>query len=148
MPPFSQELFLSTLALIGAVIVISALFSGVIERTGVPQVAVFLAIGALIGPAGFQMMDAGVDSPILRIVSTLSLALVLFTDAVSLNLKEVREQKWLSILVLGPGTILTAAIIAMLAWGLLGLHPALATILGAALSSTDPVLAERFSEKT
>jgi sodium/hydrogen antiporter len=147
MPPFSQELFLSTLALIGAVIVISALFSGAIERTGVPQVAVFLAIGALIGPAGFHMMDAGVDSPILRIVSTLSLALVLFTDAVSLNLKEVREQKWLSILVLGPGTILTAAIIAILAWVLLGLHPALATILGAALSSTDPVLLRGFLKR-
>jgi NhaP-type Na+/H+ or K+/H+ antiporter len=93
------------------------------------------------------MMDAGVNSPILRIVSTLSLALVLFTDAVSLNLKEVREQKWLSILVLGPGTILTGAIIAMLAWGLLGLHPALATILGAALSSTDPVLLRGFLKR-
>ena len=103
---FSTELFLLTLGLIGAVIVLSALFSGAIDRTGVPQVAVFLAIGAIIGPAGFHMMDAGVDSPILRIVSTLSLALVLFTDAVSLNLKEVREQKWLSSLVLGPGTLL------------------------------------------
>ena len=45
MPAFSQELFLSTLGLIGAVIVISALFSGAIERSGVPQVAVFLGIG-------------------------------------------------------------------------------------------------------
>ncbi|HYP05259.1 MAG TPA: cation:proton antiporter, partial [Bryobacteraceae bacterium] len=96
MPVFSPELFLSTLGLIGSVILLSALFSGAIDRTGVPQVAVFLGIGALIGPAGFQWMDAGVDSPILRIVSTLSLALVLFTDAVSLNLKEVREEKWLS----------------------------------------------------
>src|SRR3712207_4869460 len=123
MPVFSPELFLSTLGLIGAVIVISALFSGAIERTGVPQVAVFLAIGALIGPAGFQMMDAGVESPILRVVSTLSLAMVLFTDAVSLNLKEVREQKSLTFLVLGPGTVLTAAFVALLAWGMLGLPP-------------------------
>lgn len=140
MPAFSAELFLYTLGLIGAVILISALFSGAIERSGVPQVAVFLGIGALIGPAGFQLMDAGIDSPILRVVSTLSLALVLFTDAVSLNLKEVREQKWLSFLVLGPGTILTAVFIAAAAWRLLGLHPALAMILGAALASTDPIL--------
>jgi sodium/hydrogen antiporter len=144
MPAFSQELFLSTLSLIGAVIVISALFSGAIERSGVPQVAVFLGIGALIGPAGFHLMHASVDSPILRIVSTLSLALVLFTDAVSLNLKEVREQKRLSFLIIGPGTLLTAALIASLAWWLLGLHPALAAILGAALSSTDPVLLRGF----
>lgn len=144
MPVFSPELFFYTLGLIGAVIVISALFSGVIERTGVPQVAVFLCIGALIGPAGFQIMDAGVDSPILRVVSTLSLALVLFTDAVSLNLKEVRNQKRLAFLVLGPGTILTAVIIAVIAWALLGLHPALAAILGAALASTDPILLRGF----
>ena len=141
---FSTELFLLTLGLIGAVIVLSALFSGAIDRTGVPQVAVFLAIGAIIGPAGFRMMDAGVDSPILRIVSTLSLALVLFTDAVSLNLKEVREQKWLSFLVLGPGTLLTGGIVAFLAWWMIGLSVPLAVILGAALSSTDPVLLRGF----
>lgn len=144
MPAFSPEHFLYTLGLIGAVIVISALFSGAIERTGVPQVAVFLGIGALIGPAGFQLMDAGVNSPTLRIVSTLSLALVLFTDAVSLSLKEIREHKLLAFLVLGPGTILTAAMIAGLSWWLLGLHPALAVVLGAALSSTDPVLLRGF----
>ena len=147
MPAFSQELFLYTLGLIGAVIIISALFSGVIERTGVPQVAVFLGIGALIGPAGLHLIQAGVDSPILRVVSTLSLALVLFTDAVSLNLREVREQKLLSFLIVGPGTLLTATVIGLLAYSMLGLHPALAAILGAALSSTDPVLLRGFLKR-
>jgi NhaP-type Na+/H+ or K+/H+ antiporter len=147
MPVFSPELFLYTLALIGAVIIISALFSGVIERTGVPQVLVFLGIGALIGPGGFDLMEAGVDSPILRVVSTLSLTLVLFTDAVSLNMREVRAHKWLAFLVLGPGTILTAVIIAVLAWGMLGLPPALAAILGAALASTDPILLRGFLKR-
>lgn len=144
MPAFSSEIFLYTLGLIGIVITVSALFSGAIERFGVPQVAVFLAIGALIGPYGLNIMNAEASSPILRIVSTLSLALVLFTDAVSLNLKEVREQKWLAFLVLGPGTVLTAVIIAVLSWRMLGLHPALAVVLGAALSSTDPVLLRSF----
>lgn len=144
MPAFSPEEFIYTIGLIGAVIVISALFSGVTERTGVPQVAVFLGLGAMIGPAGLHLIDAGVESPSLRIVSTLSLALVLFTDAVSLDLKEVRKQKWLAFLVLGPGTMLTAVLVAVLGWWLLGLHPALAAILGAALASTDPVLLRGF----
>ena len=43
-----MDSFLAMLALIGAVIVISALLSGWVDRTGVPQVAVFLAMGALI----------------------------------------------------------------------------------------------------
>lgn len=128
------------LALVGAVIVISALLSGWVDRTGVPQVALFLAMGALIGPLGLGLLDASVDSPILRVVATLSLVLVLFTDAVALDLKEVRQHRLLASLVLGPGTILTTILIAAAGWYLLGLSPPLAAILGAAIASTDPVL--------
>lgn len=140
----SPEVFLSTLALIGTVIVVSALLSGFVERSGLPQVIVFLALGAVIGPAGLQLVDVGVDSPILRVVATLSLVLVLFTDAVSLDLKEVRERKLLAALVVGPGTLLSAALIALAAWQMLGLSFPLAAILGAALASTDPVLLRGF----
>ena len=140
MVAFSPDVFLSTLALIGAVIVIAALLSGVVERSGLPQVAVFLTLGAVIGPAGLHMLDAGVDSPILRVVSTLSLVLVLFTDAVSLDLKEVRKHGRLAFLVLGPGTLFSAVLIGGAGYLLLGLNLPLAAMLGAALASTDPVL--------
>jgi sodium/hydrogen antiporter len=140
LPGFSPELFIATLALIGAVIVISALLSGLVDRTGLPQVAVFLALGAVIGPSGLGLLDVGIESPILRVVATLSLALVLFTDAVSLKFNELRSQKMLAGLVLGPGTLLSGALIAALAASWLGLPLAFAAILGAALASTDPVL--------
>lgn len=140
MTPFNPELFVLTLALVGAVIGVSALLSGLIERSGLPQVAVFLGIGALIGPAGLNLLNAEVQSPMLRVVATLSLVLVLFTDALSLNLKEVRKHWLLSALVLGPGTLLSAILIALLSWWMLGVAPAAAVILGAALASTDPVL--------
>jgi NhaP-type Na+/H+ or K+/H+ antiporter len=128
------------LALIGAVIVIAALLSGWVDRTGVPQVAVFLALGAVIGPLGFGLLDAGVDSPILRVVATLSLVLVLFTDALSLDLKEVREHRRLASLMLGPGTILFTVLLAFAGVMILGLSWPLAAILAAAIASTDPVL--------
>jgi sodium/hydrogen antiporter len=134
------ESLLGILALIAAVIVISALLSGWVDRTGVPQVAVFLGMGALIGPIGLGLLDASVNSPILRVVATLSLVLVLFTDAVSLDLKEVRTHRLLASLVLGPGTILTTILISVAAWYLLELSWPLAVILGAAIASTDPVL--------
>jgi sodium/hydrogen antiporter len=140
MAAFSPEVFLSTLALIGAVIIVAALLSGFVERSGLPQVAVFLTLGAVIGPAGLQMLDTGVESPILRVVSTLSLVLVLFTDALSLDLKEVREHRWLAFLVLGPGTLFSAVLIAGAGYLLLDLNLPLAAMLGAALASTDPVL--------
>src|SRR4051794_12760611 len=121
MTPFSPELFLSTLALIGVVIVVSALLSGLVEKTGLPQVAVFLGLGAAIGPAGLSLIDVDLHSPILRVVGTLSLVLVLFTDAVSLNLSEVRTHRLLSFLVVGPGTLFSALLIAVFSWWLLGL---------------------------
>ncbi|HEX7281614.1 MAG TPA: cation:proton antiporter, partial [Vicinamibacterales bacterium] len=135
-----MEAFLPMLALIGAVIVISALLSGWVDRTGVPQVAVFLALGALIGPAGFGLLDARVDSPLLRVVATLSLVLVLFTDALSLDLKEVREHRRLASLLLGPGTALFTVLLTITGTMLLGLSWPLAAILAAAIASTDPVL--------
>jgi NhaP-type Na+/H+ or K+/H+ antiporter len=140
MSTLSTEAFVSTLALVGSVIVIAALISGLIERVALPQVAVFLALGAALGPSGLGLLDVTLDSPILRVVATLSLTLVLFTDAVSLNIAEIRRHGTLALLVLGPGTMLTAAMVAVAAWWLLDLPPAGAAILGAALASTDPVL--------
>jgi sodium/hydrogen antiporter len=137
---FNTQALVTALALVGIVIIIAALLSGVIERTGFPQVAVFLLIGAALGPAGLGILDVTLTSPILHIVATLSLVLVLFTDAISLNLAEVRRTSTLALLILGPGTLLTAALIAVLSWWLLGLSPAAAALLGAALASTDPVL--------
>src|SRR3712207_6127739 len=116
----TTESFVATLALVGAVIMIAALFSGFIERSNVPQVAVFLALGAILGPAGLGLLDIGLDSPALRVVATLSLALVLFTDAVTLNLSEVRRHALLALRVLGPGTMLSGVLIAFAGWALLG----------------------------
>jgi NhaP-type Na+/H+ or K+/H+ antiporter len=140
MNTFSAESFIATLAIIGVVIIVSALLSGLIERSGLPQVAVFLALGAVLGPIGLGVINISLDSSALRVVSTLSLALVLFTDAVSLNIAEVRRRATLALRLLGPGTLLTAALIALAGWWLLGLPVAGAAILGAALGSSDPVL--------
>ncbi|HWM94955.1 MAG TPA: cation:proton antiporter [Thermoanaerobaculia bacterium] len=138
--PLGADPFLVTLSLVGAVIIIAALLSGLIERSGVPQVGVLLAVGAVLGPFGLGLIDPKLDSPMLRVVSMLSLALVLFTDALSLSLAEIRRHARLALLVVGPGTLLSAALVTLAGRLLLDLPWALAAILGAALASTDPVL--------
>src|SRR5262247_4709460 len=120
---FSAESFAAALAIIGIVIIISALLSGLIERSGLPQVAVFLALGAALGHYGLQALNIDLDSSALRVVATLSLALVLFTDAVSLNIAEVKRRGGLALRLLGPGTLLNAALIALAGWLVLGLPP-------------------------
>jgi sodium/hydrogen antiporter len=136
----SHETFVATLALIGLVILVASLLSGAVERSGLPQVAIFLLLGALLGPAGLGLVDLPLESESLQVMATLALVLVLFIDAVAVDVGEVRQNRRLAALILGPGTILPAALIALAAWFLLGLPPAAAAILGAALASTDPVL--------
>jgi NhaP-type Na+/H+ or K+/H+ antiporter len=130
----------NALALVGVVILIAALLSGLVERSGVPQVAIFLGLGAALGPAGLDALDVGLSSPALHVVATLSLALILFTDALTLDLRQAREHRTLALLALGPGTLFSAALFAAAAVWLLGFSWPAAAILGAALASTDPVL--------
>jgi len=128
----------AALALIGIVIIVSSLLSGVIERTGVPQVAIFLLLGAVLGPAGLNLVNLTLQSPTLQWIATLGLVLVLFTDAIAMDLSQIRRRVLLLILV--PSTLIPAILIGASAWLLLGLPPLHATILGAALASTDPVM--------
>src|SRR5215212_442724 len=109
-PSMSPDSLVTALAIIGIVIVVSALLSGLIDKTGLPQVAVFICIGAALGPFGLGVFDMTLESPILRVVATLSLTLVLFTDAVTLSISEVKRNAALAFRMLGPGTIACAAL--------------------------------------
>jgi NhaP-type Na+/H+ or K+/H+ antiporter len=135
-----MESFTITVALIGIVILVASLFSGVVEKSGLPIVAVFLALGAVLGPFGLGFVDIGFESPALHALAMLALALVLFSDAVTIDVTEVRTRKPLLWRLLGPGTLAPAAIIAVSARYLLGLSWPASAIIGAALASTDPVL--------
>lgn len=134
------EEFASLLALIGIVIVVASLLSGAVERSGIPQVAVFLVVGAALGPWGLGVVDVGLESPTLRVIATLALVLVLFSDAISADTRALRQQRRLALLVLGPGTLIVAVLIGTAAHVLLSMSVPHAAILGAALASTDPVL--------
>jgi NhaP-type Na+/H+ or K+/H+ antiporter len=134
------ENFTTTVALVGIVIVVASLLSGVLERTGLPLVASFLALGAILGPWGLGYVDIGFHSPALHVLAMLGLALVLFSDAVTLEVGLLRTRKKLLWRLLGPGTLIPAALLMVAARFLLGVSWPAAAILGAALASTDPVL--------
>jgi NhaP-type Na+/H+ or K+/H+ antiporter len=140
MTTFDPATFATTLATIGVVIIVAALISGLLERKAFPPVAVFLLLGLAIGPKALGLLDVGMTSPALAIIATLSLTLVLFTDALTIDGIGIHQNLRLTLLVLGPGTLLTTILVGGAAWWLLDLSPPLAAILGAALASTDPVM--------
>lgn len=135
-----MEHFVATVALIGLVVVVASLLSSAVERIAIPLVGAFLLLGLAVGPYGFGLADFTLRSPELMVLSTLGLALVLFSDAVGVNIREVRQYRRLATVVLLPGTLLPALVIGLAAYWLLDVSGIGAAILGAALASTDPVL--------
>ena len=130
--------FVTAVALLAVVLTLSALLSGLVERAPISFPLVFLGIGFAVGEQGLGLLHVEAHDPTLEAVATISLALVLFLDALKLRSD---ESGWLvPALVLGPGTLLTITLIASAAYFLFALGPIVALLIGTILSSTDPVV--------
>lgn len=140
MPAFDPAMFAALLGLLGLVILAAGALSGIFEKVGLPLVALFIGLGTVLGPYGLDLISFGADSAVLGMIATLSLVLVLFTDALSVDKSEVRRHLKLALVVLGPGTIFTTALLMVAAHWLLDLSWPASAILSAALASTDPVM--------
>ena len=136
----SVEPIVGMFGVIGVVVLVAALLSGALERTRMPQILVFLVLGTLLGPFGLGIVDLRLESETIRVVATLSLVLVLFSDAVSVRFADLRHHARLAAIILGPGTLLVALAVGAAAYYLLGFGIPESAILGAALASTDPVI--------
>ena len=128
------------MALIAVVLLVSALASGLIERAPLSFPMIFLGLGLLLGAGGLGVIDIATHNPILETVAIVSLSLVLFLDAVNLQVDELRSDWRVPMLALGPGTILIIALVAAAAYVLVGTTPLQSLLLGAILASTDPVV--------
>ncbi|MCX6021281.1 MAG: cation:proton antiporter [Chloroflexi bacterium] len=125
---------------IGLVVIISGLVSGLVERGPLSQVLIFVALGVLVGPQFLHVIDLGIESTAINVVATISLVLVLFTDAIKVNLGQLRANWLLPAIALGPGALLTVAFIAVAGNLVLGMPWVTALLAGAVLASTDAVL--------
>ncbi len=137
---FDEHTLAIYLGAIGVVIIISALVSGFVERGPFSQVIVFIALGVVIGPWGLNIIDFEIASPAVQVVGTISLVLVFFTDAIKINLGQLRQNWLLPALALGPGALITIVIISLSAKLLFDLSWTLVIMIGAILASTDAVL--------
>jgi hypothetical protein len=127
-------------AVIAGVLLVAALAAGLVERAPLSFPMLFLGLGFLIGDRGLGLISIGLDNDVLEVVAVLTLALVLFLDAVNLELIELRRDWLPPFLVLGPATLLVAGLLAGAGMLLLDLPVVLALLLGTILASTDPVV--------
>lgn len=132
------ELAKHTLLIFGIILGIGT-FSGLLARLArVPDVAVFLVVGMLIGPGMLGLVDIKADSTINQLILIFGSSYILFDGGASIKLKVLKEV-WITILVIATvGVLITAAITGAAAYYFLGVPVIVALLLGATLASTDP----------
>ncbi len=131
---------LTAFALVAAVLTISALASGIVERAPFSFPILFLGLGFLLGERGLGLLALGPEDAVLESVAVLTLALVLFLDAARLREGEMQGAGLVPMLSLGPGTLIIIAVVALGAHFLVGTTLVESLLLGTILASTDPVV--------
>lgn len=132
--------FVVVFALLAVVLMITALVSGLVERSPLSFPLIFLSFGLALGGSGFKVIQMAPNDPVLEVVATLTLSLVLFLDAVKIQVEELGKRWLVPALILGPGTGLIIALGAIPLALMLGFGWVVAFIGGAILASTDPVV--------
>jgi NhaP-type Na+/H+ or K+/H+ antiporter len=127
-------------AVCAAVLMISALMAGIVARAPLSFPIIFLGLGLVLGDGATGAVSVRLDSEALETIAFATLALVLFLDAIRLELAVIRRDWVVPALTLGPGALLVIVLTAVTAMIVIGLDPLVAFIVGAILASTDPVV--------
>ena len=115
-----------------------ALVARKFEALSITGPIVFVAIGLAFGMAGRLTLLVGTQSETVRIVTGLALALLLFSDAATIDLRALRAAANVPIRLLLIGLPLTIGLGALVARGLLpGLSVGVAALVAAILAPTD-----------
>jgi NhaP-type Na+/H+ or K+/H+ antiporter len=129
------------IALVAALVLAYSLVSRRIETTPITGPMVFVTLGIITGPAGVDLLDIGMGEGVVRVLAQATLVLVLFTDAVRIDLSRLRFQLDLPARLLGlglPFTVVAGTVIGMLLLPGFGLWEAALT--AAILTPTDAAL--------
>ncbi|CAN5916394.1 cation:proton antiporter [soil metagenome] len=120
-----------------------AMVSARLAMTPVTAPMVFTAIGLVVGGGGLGWFDSSLESEFVSVLVEATLVLVLFTDAIRIDLRVLRRESWLPTRLLGLGLPLsfllgTAVAVALFA----DLNIAEAGLLAAVLAPTDAALGQ------
>ena len=137
------------LALLALAILAYALIAVRLDRWSISGPIVLVTVGALLGPSGVGAVTAPATSEPFRVLAELTLALLLFSDASTIGLREAGGIAWLPGRLLAFGLPLTIAGGALVGWLLFpALGVGFALVVGSILAPTDaalslPVLLDR-----
>lgn len=120
----------------GIVFLLSVFASKVSENYGIPALLLFLVLGMLVGsegPGGIYFDNASLA----QALGVTALALILFSGGLDTSWSEVRPISFIALVLSTVGVLITAGVIGILAWFLLGFTLLGGLLLGSIISSTD-----------
>jgi cell volume regulation protein A len=127
-----------TLLSCGLILTIGTLIGFLAQKIRIPDVALFLIVGMLIGPQALGLIDIKADSALNQVILLFGSSYILFDGGASLRFS-VLKQVWITIVVIATvGVVITAAITGIAAYYVFGVPLLVALLLGATLASTDP----------
>jgi len=134
----SIEIAKHTLFSGGLILAIGTITGLLAQKMKIPDVAVFLLVGMLIGPQALGLIDIKADSALYQIILLFGASYILFDGGASLRF-DVLKKVWITIVVIATvGVVITAAVTGIGAYYVLGVPLIVALLLGATLASTDP----------
>ena len=131
------------LALVALLVAAYALVAARLERLSISSAFAFVVIGILVSEDFLGILALDPEAESVKLIAEITLALVLFGDASSVDLKGLRLDAGPVVRLLVPGLLLTIVFGTVLALGLFpGITLGLALLIGAALAPTDAALGQ------
>ncbi len=132
--------FDTTVLILGPLVMVGALASGLARRSLLSLTALFVIVGFAVGRGGAGWLDFGARSGFVHDLSFVALIVILFRDGLEVE-REMLQSAWhLPLRKLVLAMPITLAGVALLARWLFGLSWTESFLLGSLLSPTDPVL--------
>jgi sodium/hydrogen antiporter len=132
--------FETAVVVLGALLVLGALVSGVAHRSFLSLTALFVVAGFVLGHGGFEVLDFDQQSGFVSQLAIVALIVILFRDGLEVE-SEMLQRAWhVPVRSLAIGMPVTAGIVALAANLLTDLSWTESFLLGALLAPTDPVL--------
>src|SRR5690349_13843113 len=112
----SIELAKHVLMTFGVILAFGTAFGLLAQKLRVPDVAIFLVVGMLLGPEVGGLVNLKADSALNQIILIFGACYILFDGGATLRLKVLKEV-WVTIVILATaGVLVTAAITAVAAY--------------------------------
>ncbi|WP_195780439.1 cation:proton antiporter [Priestia megaterium] len=128
-----HELYMITMVFLFGLIAMK-----VAEHIKIPDVALFMIVGILLGPSVLHLITAPINSVAYQFIIVLGSILILFEGGRAIQLS-ILKRVWVTISLLSiVGVMVTAAVVAFTAFYLLDMPILYAFLLASVIASTDP----------